>query len=287
MRVHGVLLAAGAGRRMGMPKALVEDEGGAWLGRGVAALAAGGCDGVTVVLGAAAPQAVALLDRLLEASDGGVGRADGGVDGGVDGEVDIVLAPDWESGMSASLRAGLRALPPEAEAALVHLVDLPDVGSGVVARVLAAVAGPDALARASYGGTPGHPVLLGRDHVAAVLAGARGDAGARDYLRKHEALLVECGDLASGRDVDTPSSATGARESRASRAPGRMSEHEDEQVERGQQQDGQQQDGQREDGQQDAQDQDAGEASRPTGAAAAGTTGEEADPDAGPASAPQ
>jgi len=61
-----------------------------------------------------------------------------------------------------------------------------------------------ALARAAYHGVPGHPVVIGRDHWRAVLEGVSGDRGARDYLAAHEHQLVECGDLASGRDADTP-----------------------------------------------------------------------------------
>jgi CTP:molybdopterin cytidylyltransferase MocA len=181
--VHGLLLAAGAGTRMGGPKALVVDEAGeSWLARSVDVLHAGGCEAVTVVLGAAVDDAVGLLD----------GRG-----------ADVVVAHDWADGMAASLRAGLRSLAP-ADAALVHLVDLPDVTADVVRRVLAAAAGPATLARASYDGVPGHPVLLGHDHWAPVAATATGDHGARDHLRAHAVELVECGDLATGRDVDEP-----------------------------------------------------------------------------------
>jgi CTP:molybdopterin cytidylyltransferase MocA len=177
VRVHGLLLAAGAGSRMGMPKALVSDDDGPWLPRGIASLRDGGCVAVTVVLGAAVDQARPLLAGTP-----------------------FVIAADWADGMSASLSAGLRALEDtDAEAALVHLVDLPDVGPAVVRRV---VESEDALARASYDGVPGHPVLLGREHWAPILASVTGDQGARDYLQQHDALLVECGDLATGVDVD-------------------------------------------------------------------------------------
>lgn len=182
MSPTGLLLAAGAGRRMGTPKALVHDDGGSWLGRATRTLRDGGCDDVTVVLGAAADEAVTLLDGL---------------------GVDVVVAADWADGMSASLRAGLGALPPTAEAAVVLLVDLPDVTPEVVRRVVAAGAGPGALARATFDGRPGHPVLLGRDHWAGVGASAAGDRGARDYLAGSDVLLVECGDLATGEDVDS------------------------------------------------------------------------------------
>ena len=118
-------------------------------------------------------------------------------------DVTIVVAHDWAEGMGASLAAGLgHALHGEENRCLVTLVDLPDVGRDVVRRVLAEPDTDDVLARASYAGVPGHPVLLGRAHWAGVLATSEGDKGARDYLRAHPPTDVECGDLATGRDVD-------------------------------------------------------------------------------------
>ncbi|HEX5987620.1 MAG TPA: nucleotidyltransferase family protein [Nocardioides sp.] len=193
MSVAGLLLAAGAGRRMGTPKALLRDERDVpYVDRALGRLLDGGCDLVTVVLGAAADEVRAILDE-----DGWC----------VDPAVDVVVAEDWAEGMGASLRAGLSALAAgrdDVTAALVSLVDLPDVDEAVVARVLAADDRSDSLARASYDGVPGHPVLLGRDHWAGVVETATGDRGARDYLRDRDVLTVECGDLATGRDVDTP-----------------------------------------------------------------------------------
>lgn len=181
--VHGILLAAGAGTRMGRPKALVHDpDGTSWLRRSVAALTGGGCTAVTVVLGASAAEARRLLP----------------------GSVRVVEARDWASGMGASLRTGLAAVPTSAAAVLVTLVDLPDVGPAVVHRLLSPPPGPDTLRRATYDGAPGHPVLLGRDHWPGVVDAATGDQGARGYLREHLGRegLVPCEDLASGADVD-------------------------------------------------------------------------------------
>ncbi|MGC4110609.1 MAG: nucleotidyltransferase family protein [Nocardioides sp.] len=183
--MEGLLLAAGAGRRMGMPKALVSDDRGSWLQRGVATLRDGGCGRVSVVLGAEAERARLLLKGL---------------------DVSVVVADDWAEGMGASLRAGLTSLAGSTEPrAVVSLVDLPDLVPDVVSRVVAAAvpAGPAALARAAYHGKPGHPVLLGRDHWPGVVATAVGDQGARDYLATRDVLLVECADLASGHDVDS------------------------------------------------------------------------------------
>ena len=162
---------------MGTPKALVDD----WLARGIDALARGGCRRVVVVLGAGLEQARTLVH----------GRA-----------VTVAAAADWSDGLSASLRAGILALPADAPAAVVTLVDLPDVGESVVRRVLEQGAGPATLTRATYHGRPGHPVILGRAHWPGILATANGDIGAREYLDRHMPALVECADLASGRDID-------------------------------------------------------------------------------------
>ena len=174
---------------MGRPKALVTDaDGTAWVTRSAAVLAAGGCDPVLVVVGASADRAAALVPpgaRWVEA---------------------VV----WAEGMGASLRSGLaelvRSVPDDVVAAVVGLVDTPAVSAEVVSRLVTAArsAGPAGLARAAYAGEPGHPVVLGRDHWAAVAASAHGDAGARAYLRGREVTPVECGDVGDGRDVDSP-----------------------------------------------------------------------------------
>jgi CTP:molybdopterin cytidylyltransferase MocA len=178
--VHGLLLAAGAGSRMGRPKALVDG----WLLRAVRGLTDGGCTQVTVVLGAAAEEALPLLD--------GTGAS-------------AVVAADWADGMSASLRAGLTAAAgTDADAVVVTLVDLPDVGADVVRRLLVRGAHPGTLRRATYDGRPGHPVVIGRAHWARVAEAASGDEGARGYLGAHHADAVECGDLATGVDIDLP-----------------------------------------------------------------------------------
>lgn len=180
MDVVGLLLAAGAGERFGGPKALArDDDGTSWLLRSVQALRP--CAEIVVVLGARAEEAAALLPM----------------------SVSRIRADDWAEGMGASLRAGLAALEQTPyDAALVSLVDLPDVDAAVVARLVASATGPDDLARAAYDGVPGHPVLLGRHHWKGVVATATGDRGARDHLAAHDVALVECGDLATGVDVD-------------------------------------------------------------------------------------
>jgi CTP:molybdopterin cytidylyltransferase MocA len=118
----------------------------------------------------------------------------------VPGDARVVVAPDWQRGQSASLAAGLTALPP-ATAVAVTLVDLPGQRAEAVARVVRG-AQPDVLRRAVFAGRPGHPVLLGRDHWPGVLDVLAGDEGARAYLRAHGATGVDCTDLGGGEDVD-------------------------------------------------------------------------------------
>lgn len=175
--VVGVLLAAGAGRRYGKPKVLVDG----WLDAAVAALSGGGCDDVVVVLGAAD----------VPAPPG----------------VTTITAPDWAQGLSASLRTGLaQAVCMRADYAVVHVIDTPDVGAAVTARVLKrALASPSGLARAYFGNRPGHPVVLARASWPAVLADVAGDRGAGAHLGlRDDVERVDCADLAAGRDFDEP-----------------------------------------------------------------------------------
>lgn len=171
----GVLLAAGAGTRYGMPKVLA--DGGRWLRACVAALADGGCDDVVVVLGAA------VVD--------------------VPSPARAVIAPDWEEGLSASVRAGVQAV--DASYAVLHAVDTPDIGADTVRRVLAAArSSTSGLARARYGGRPGHPVVIARRYWPDLLNGLHGDEGARPFLAgRTDVVAVDCADLASGADIDT------------------------------------------------------------------------------------
>jgi CTP:molybdopterin cytidylyltransferase MocA len=205
--IAGLLLAAGAGSRYGSPKALVRgDDGVPWLVRAAETLERAGCSPVIVVLGAGGDEAEALL-----------GESDG--PGGPGGRV-VVHAGDWAEGLAASLRAGLRAaaaLRPEPVAVAVVPVDVPDLDAATVARLIGewpqaggrAFVDRDTLRQAVFGGRPGHPVVIGRRHWAALVAHLAGDTGARPYLVAHGVQAVECGDLGTGADVDRRSGSNG------------------------------------------------------------------------------
>jgi len=108
----------------------------------------------------------------------------------------VVYCPEWERGGGASLRCGLRALSPDAEAAVVVLADGPDLAPAAIDRVVAAWRdGAGDVVAAAYGGERGHPVVLGRPVWALVP-----DEGARAF----DPALVPCDDLGPPGDVDRP-----------------------------------------------------------------------------------
>jgi CTP:molybdopterin cytidylyltransferase MocA len=182
--VAAVVLAAGGGRRYGMPKALVTYDGSLLVERAVRTARAA-CDPVLVVLGA---QAVDVWRR-----------AD------LDGAT-VLANKDWETGMASSLRTGLEGLrgwPTRVDAALVTLVDMPGMTPEALRR-LAGYASPDALAVATYDGVRGHPVLLGRNHWGGVMETLTGDEGARRYLAAHDVTEVDCSGLGDPTDLDVP-----------------------------------------------------------------------------------
>ena len=175
----GLLLAAGEGRRLGTPKALVEIGGTRLVDRGVRMLHEAGCTPIVVVTGAA--------------------RVD------VAGAV-VVHNPDWRTGMGSSLRTGLSALAPDCPAVVIALVDQPNVTAEAVLRLRAAHDDGARVAVAAYGGRPRNPVLIAQEHFAEAAAYAEGDVGARDFLRARADIVVPvpCDDVADPGDIDTP-----------------------------------------------------------------------------------
>lgn len=180
MRTAGLVLAAGAGSRFGRPKAPVLFDGERLVDRAVRILRTAGAEPVVVVLGA--------------------------WNGDVPG-AQIVLNPEWSTGMGSSLRAGLASLMGDGSYAdvmsvVVTLVDLPGLTSAAVRRVMLH---PAPLAAATYAGHRGHPVKFAREHWGPIAEQATGDRGARGYVSgRDDVALIEVGDIASGLDVDSP-----------------------------------------------------------------------------------
>jgi CTP:molybdopterin cytidylyltransferase MocA len=186
--VAAIVLAAGGGRRMGGPKALLRRGSQLLVERAIRTARDAGCDPVIVVLGAHA-------DRVRAEADLG--------------DAIVVENAAWATGMGSSLSTGLAtAAETAADAAVVLLVDTPGITSAAIERVIA-LPYRAALVTAVYNGKRGHPVLLGRDHWSGVAALATGDVGARAYLAAHASRVqtVACDDIADDADIDTPEAA--------------------------------------------------------------------------------
>lgn len=176
MRVGGLVLAAGEGSRFGGTKQLAPVRGRPLLEHALAAVAA------------LEPRVVVLGHAAAEIQDG--------VD--LQGAAPVVCA-DWEEGQSASLRCGIAALG-EVDAAVVVLGDQPLIGPAAVAALVAAARPGDEALRASYAGTPGHPVLVGRKLLDRA-AELTGDTGFRDLVAG--ARDIDLTGVADPADVDT------------------------------------------------------------------------------------
>jgi molybdenum cofactor cytidylyltransferase len=175
--IGGLILAAGEGRRFGGTKQLAELHGRPLLEHALEAMS--GVSPRVVVLGHAADEILARVD-LHGASP--------------------VVCRDWAQGQAASLRCGLEALRP-VDGVVVTLGDQPGITAGAI-EVVAAADGDEDAVRATYRGTPGHPVLL-RRRLLARADELRGDSGFRDLLRAATVREVEVGGLADPADIDT------------------------------------------------------------------------------------
>lgn len=186
--VSAILLAAGSSSRMRGPDKLMEEvDGQPLLRRTAAALIGSKAEEVVVVLRPADDARRAALSGLA---------------------VRIVENPLASEGMGASIRAGMTEISHEADAALIALADMPEIGPRDVDRLIAAYdaeEGREIVRAATADGAPGNPVLFGRRFFEALRA-LEGDEGARSVLAAHADLVRQTPlDGAAARtDLDTP-----------------------------------------------------------------------------------
>jgi molybdenum cofactor cytidylyltransferase len=184
--IAALILAAGESSRMGSPKATLVYRDRAFLELIVETVREGGLDRIVVVLGHQAE----VIRRQVKIEP-----------------AQVVVNPNYRSGQTSSLQAGLRALVgDDPEAILLCLVDHPAVSADSVRRILAGFresAVPVVIP--SYRGRRGHPVLIGRQLFGELLA-LTCEAGANSVVRKYRAAtkLVEVDDEGVVIDVDDP-----------------------------------------------------------------------------------
>jgi molybdenum cofactor cytidylyltransferase len=185
MRITGIVLAAGAGRRAGGPKALLTLDGGSFLAWTVRLLSRPGVEPVLAVLGHEA----ARVQR----------------EAGLPPGAEIVVNAAYESGMLSSVLCGLdRAETDGADAVLVHPVDHPRVTVETIDRVITALQEGARIAVPSWSDRRGHPAGFARE-VWPALRAAPPDRGARAVLAGHRDWIVHVpGDPGCVAGVNTP-----------------------------------------------------------------------------------
>lgn len=178
-----ILLAAGASRRLGQPKALLRCAGETLLRRQAHLLLATSPRELCVVLGAGAGALRGELDGL---------------------PLRVVLADDWALGMGASLRAGLAALQPGATRVLLCNLDQPRLRPEHLGALLAAAAAaPSGCAATRIGGQAGSPAVVALSLTTQHPVAAE-DRGLRTLLRAlpaQQLALLDAPELAF--DLDT------------------------------------------------------------------------------------
>lgn len=186
--VHAIVLAAGAGSRFGGSKLTAPWQGGVLVNGALRSACAAPVEGVVVVTGA---HADAVEHAVREFA--------------CDLPMRTVACHDHASGMSASIRCGLAALPADARGAFLFLGDMPRVPHHIANRLLEAVEAGALAAVPAAGSRLGHPVLISRAAFAAFLNGA-GDGGGRRILRDLGDGLarIETQDDGVFLDIDTP-----------------------------------------------------------------------------------
>ncbi len=181
--ITGIILAAGASRRLGRPKQLLEFQGKPLLQHAIDHARASRLDEIVLVLGAN-------RDRIEAAVDSSGLR--------------VVENPDFAAGQSTSLIAGINTVDAHADGVLFLLGDQPGVTPEIIDDELDSFDGdPSAIVMTSWRGKPSHPVLFGRGYFDA-LRGLTGDTGARPIIAEaRDRVRLVPTDRPIPRDVDT------------------------------------------------------------------------------------
>ncbi len=181
--LHAIVLAAGASTRFGSAKQLARVGGHPLLQMAVTRAGDVAGHAVLVVLGAHASELTPLLAHS---------------------QASVIINREWREGMASSIRAGVARLPPSCTAVLLLLVDQVAITREDLQRLVSAWRRqPEYIAAAHYGAITGVPAIFPRSTFAALQA-LRGDAGARQLLRRNPDRLVRVPMDRAAIDIDTP-----------------------------------------------------------------------------------
>jgi molybdenum cofactor cytidylyltransferase len=188
--IAGLILAGGASRRMGTPKALLKFQSETFLGRMIR-LFSNVSHPVIVVLGHQSSQIRSGIERS--------------------GDAIFAVNPDPERGMLSSLQCGLKVLPTETAAVMFTPVDHPNLQSATLEKLLAQFhAQHPPVIVPTYDGRHGHPVCIARALADELLA-LPPAAMASDVIHKYvsQTSYIEVNDPAVTTDVDDPEAYAG------------------------------------------------------------------------------
>jgi len=183
--INAVVLAAGASKRMGKPKPLLRFKDGTFLGQIISVLKLSDADRITVVLGAENQ----IIRKSVDLSG-----------------TDVVINEDFQRGQLSSLLAAIETTPPQTQAIIVCLADMPFISVEVVNQIIAKFRETSAaIVVPVLNGKRGHPTLFARPLFDELLSAPQ-EQGARFVLYSNEQRIVELQTSDSGIliRIDTP-----------------------------------------------------------------------------------
>ncbi|NLB51526.1 MAG: nucleotidyltransferase family protein [Syntrophomonadaceae bacterium] len=186
IRIEGLVLAAGLSSRMGTNKMLIKVNGSVIIEKTIAVLMESPISNITIVLGNCSNEIMKALEYY---------------------PVNFIYNPDYESGMSSSIKCGIKwaAEQSDIEAVLVILGDMPFIKNDTISFLIEEYKkNNSAIIVPRYKGRNGHPVLFSREMFQYILT-IKGDNGAREVINNFsdQVLFLDVDDPGITIDLDT------------------------------------------------------------------------------------
>ena len=181
-RIGGIILAAGESRRLGKPKQLLPWNGQSFVRHVVISALKAGLKPVIVVMGAYGEEVEKEITDL---------------------PVRILRNPNWKTGLSSSIKAGISALPENFGGAIFLQSDQPQVPVPLIKNLVEAHSTTLApIIAPSIDGQRGNPVLFDRDTFE-YFSDLEGDAGGKALFSQFPVHLINWNDPRLLVDIDT------------------------------------------------------------------------------------
>jgi molybdenum cofactor cytidylyltransferase len=177
-----IILAAGASTRLGAPKQLLHYNGMTLLRRTVETVLLSEAESVHVVFGCEAEKMKLEIENVL---------------------VDVVINPNWQRGMSTSIRSGIQSLETNIDAAIIVLCDQPKLSTDILNTLIDTYTSTRTpIVTCKYAGTVGVPALFDR-RIFPELLSLEGDYGAKKIIERYAKERIEIDFLGGEMDIDS------------------------------------------------------------------------------------